>query len=302
MAIAILAVLTVAMMPVLQSATSLWGQFETRNRLADLSQAITAAYQESVPIAESGVDPSHALKLATGTLWQSAPNGNGWCTGTTAATFAPLSRYLKNSPGAVWRDGYSRPLCLLITPSQSLSYNGATLYYHTLAVVSAGRDGKISPTTMLSDAGDLTLGGDDQAVVINGRQMALAALQTTQAQMQKIVSAYQAYFQNRYLGNSARDASIDYFSNAWGDGSGTMPISAGYPLNVTWANFMTPLGLSASDITDGWGQVMLIDSASDAVRNPGNSNPAMRTPPFTARIVTTLPGGQPYAQTVMGTY
>lgn len=301
LAMAVLAVMLAAAWPLFQSMSDLWGKYETNNRLADIEQAVTTAYEQNMVTAEVPSNTGRELVLPTGTVVQSGPNAAGWCSTTTTANFMPLYQYLKHAPNLIWRDGYGRPVCVLITPQLSLTYDGATIYYHTIAIVSAGRHGKIAAGTNLSDAGVLSLAGDNQAVLINGRLLALAALQSTQAQMAKVVAAYQAYFQNRYLGNTARDTSIDYFSNAWGDTGAPIYGSTGTPLNGR-ADLMPALGLSTTDITDGWGQVMTLDNASDAVRSPNNSNAAMTTPPYTARISTTLPGGQTYAQTVMGSY
>lgn len=302
LAMAVLAVMLAAAWPLLQSMTDLWGKYETNNRLADIEQAVTTAYEQNMVTAEVPANAGRELVLPNGTVVQSGPNAAGWCAATTTANFMPLYQYLKQAPNLVWRDGYGRPVCVLITPQLSLTYDGATLYYHTIAIVSAGRHGKISAGTSLSDTGVLSLAGDNQAVLINGRLLALAALQSTQAQMAKVVAAYQAYFQNRYLGNSARDTSIDYFANAWGDTGAPMPALGSTPLNTTSVDLMSPLGLSSTDITDGWGQVMMLDNDSGAVRSPNNSAASMTTPPYTARITTTLPGGQTYAQTVMGSY
>lgn len=301
-AMAVLAIMLAVSYPLFQSMTDLWGKYETNNRLADIEQAVSTAYAQAMVTAEVPANTGRELVLPTGALGQSGPNAAGWCSATTPAAFAPLYQYLKQAPNLVWRDGYGRPVCVLITPQLSFTDDGATLYYHTIAIVSAGRHGKLAAGTSLSDAGVLTLAGDNQAVLINGRLLALAALQATQAQMAKVAAAYQAYFQNRYLGNTARDTSIDYFANAWGDTGSPMPALGATPLNTPSADLMSPLGLSSTDITDGWGQVMMLDNESDAVRSPNNSTAAMTTPPYTARITTTLPGGQTYAQTVMGSY
>ena len=44
-------------------------------------------------------------------------------------------------------------------------------------------------------------------------------------------------------------------------------------------------------MTDLYGQVMQYDNCSNEVRNPQNADAARQVPPYTASIVTTLPGG-----------
>jgi hypothetical protein len=62
------------------------------------------------------------------------------------------------------------------------------------------------------------------------------------------------------------------------------------------------LGLSTSDVLSPWSQPICVDNASNNVRNPNNSSSSMNIAPFSARIVTALPGNQLYAKTVVGSY
>jgi hypothetical protein len=154
--------------------------------------------------------------------------------------------------------------------------------------------------TGLSAAGELTLCGDDEGVLVDGFNIASDLLRQTLARMQTVVTAYQTYFQVRALSDPARDISINYFAaggspaERW-DTAGPMPLSAcSAPSPLVAASGPNPvgaLGLSPLDATDLYGQVMQYDNCSNQVRNPQNTDVALQNPPYTASVVTALPGG-----------
>jgi len=81
-----------------------------------------------------------------------------------------------------------------------------------------------------------------------------------------------------------------------------MPSTGGAAVPITNNAAHTVLGLSVADVTDPWGGTLLLDNSSDAVRNPQNATVSMRSPGYTARISTTLPGGSVLERTVVGSY
>ena len=289
------------------SSITFYSRVETDSRLKDLRSAITAAYQDNA-LTVDGVTTA-VFTTSTGTLSPLSPTVNNLCVGGST-TFSAIARYLSTSASDIWHDGFGRSFCVYITPLQTLPVNGVTFSYRSIAVVTPGVDGAVDSTTALSSVGELTLGGDDKGVLIDGRTLMLEKVTQSLAVLNRAADAYQTYFNTRYLANTTRDISIDYFamadrsgstSSSW-DAGGTMPNSGGVATSMVTLGAHTVLGLTTADVTDAFGQVLLLDNSSDAVRNPQNSTTALQTPGFTARISTTLPGGQTLSRTVIGTY
>lgn len=284
---------------------------ETEKRLAEAHSAIDTAYRADAPSVEG--DPGPRLVFGSGTIDQALPDANGVCQ-STAATFAPVARFASASASVLGRDGSGAPLCVFVTPRQSASVAGTTLYYHVVAVVSPGENGVIesaaSCATGLSATGSLSLCGDDRGVLLDGYGLALANFRATQVRIERVAAAYQAYYTARFQADPTRNPAVDYFANSgtpaslW-DGAGAMPPTgtcAG-PVPLVATSGLSPhdvLGLSRLDATDAYGNVMLLDNCSSLTRSPAQSDPSMRAPPYTARIETTLPGGAVIAQTAVG--
>lgn len=284
-----------------------FSRLETDGRLKDLRMALTAAYNDNATTVDAV--SSAVFTTPAGTLAQLTPTVNNLCVGGPT-TFTAIGRYLATSASDIWHDGFGRSFCVYITPMQSITVNSITFNYHSVAVVSAGVDGAIDTTTSLSPVGVLTLGGDDKGILIDGRALMQDKVSQSLAVVNRSADAYQTYFNTRYLANTTRDISIDYFaksdrggnaSSSW-DVNGSMPNSGGAAVSMTAISAHTVLGLTPSDITDAFGQILLIDNSSDAVRNPQNSTAALQTPGYTARISTALPGGQTLSRTVVGAY
>lgn len=306
-ALILIAMLTSVTSPVLSGALRWYGKVETDRILKDLAQSFAIAYKENAIQIETNTGTN--FTLPDGTIATSTRNAAGQCNSTTT-TLAPLGRYLSTAATGAYLDGNALPLCIFITPQQTITINGVVLSYHTVAIISAGNDNFVEAGTSLSATGVLTTAGDDRGIVIDGKSLIVDRYQDTKTKMDRIVQALQAYFTTRYQGNVTRDLSIDYFANqnraasasADFDSSGAMPTTGGALVSMTSIGADTLLGLSAQDVTDGFGQVIQIDNSSDAVRNPENTNASLTTPPYTARISTTLPGVGTLIQTAVGSY
>lgn len=293
-------------------------EIETKEKQKDLRAAIFAAYKLNAVT----VDAEPAAKLdfgsGTGVMAPVLPDGTTKRCGSTATTFLPVARFSGSSAGVIYRDGYGNPMCLFITTRQSLTVSGSTIYYHSVAVVSPGRNGVIDATTALDNAtGNLTLGGDDMGVLLDGRTMAQDRYQVTIESIRRAAEAYQAYFSVRYQTDPARSISVNYFAcgndttcppatpnSQWDAGNG-MPTTCAGPIDMFRSTGISPhavLGLSESDVTDGYGNRLKLDNCGAGVRNPSNADAAMRTPPYTAVISTTLPGGDTLSQTAVGQF
>lgn len=307
LAIGLASLLIVLISNAMASSLTFYSKIETDSRLKDLRTALTTAYNDNAMTVDSNT--SAVFTTSAGTLSPLAPTVNNLCLGTTT-TFLAIARYLSTSASDIWHDGFGRGFCIYVTPRQTATVNGVNFNYHALAIVSAGVDGAMDPSTTLSAVGELTLGGDDKGILIDGRSLMWDKVSQTWLALNRTADAYQTYFSTRYLANTTRDISIDYFaksdragnpSNNW-DATGSMANSGGVATNMVNLGAHTVLGLTTADVTDAFGQVLMLDNSSDAVRNPQNSSGALQTPGFTARISTTLPGGLSLSRTVVGTY
>ena len=274
---------------------------ETERKLREIQQALTAAYNEnalSVDNADGEVLTFPLGAIASGTS-------------TSAALMQPLTRYAGLSPAQMASDGFNTPYRVLVSGRLQQSVTGIAIYYHMAAVVSAGRNGKWDNATHLDGkSGELTLGGDDQGVVVDGYRIARAHYDETLVRMKKIAAVYQTYFSTRYLSDSSRNVAIDYFAQPcatsafpgqWDTGGGVPnTCSAMTALDASGAH--AGLGFAPTDVVDSYGQPLQIDNSSPAVRSPDNPSAAMATPPYTATVATSLPGGYLLRVSMAGSY
>jgi type II secretory pathway pseudopilin PulG len=289
----------------LASAFGPWMAFrqsmETDRKLKEVQQALAAAYKENALSVDNA--DGEALTFPSGAIASGST--------TTAALMQPLARYAGLSPAQMASDGFNRPYRVLVSGRLQQSVSGISLYYHMAAVVSAGRNGKWDNATRLdSKSGELTLGGDDQGVVVDGYRIARAHYEDTLARMNKIASVYQTYFSTRYLSDLSRNVAIDYFAQPcatsvfpaqWDAGGGVAnTCSAMTALDAAGAH--AGLGFAATDVVDSYGQALQIDNSSPGVRSPDNPIAAMASPPYTAAVATSLPGGYLLRVSMAGTY
>lgn len=316
-AIALMAILTFAIAPQLKYMLNFESEQDTKNRLNELLAGLQSAYQvnsfsiEGDALAELNFGAAGITAKTTATAGQRC--------NSTATNFNPLAQYSGHAAASLVNDGYGVPLCILINPRASTQVDGITIYYHSIAFVSAGRNNVLDPGTALNPTtGDLTLGGDDVGVLFDGRKFGLDRYNATVLNMQKVASAYSQYYTARYQSDPSRSISTDYFalcgssdavcyptySSRW-DASGLMSTTCSsgpvpmYTSGGTGPNAV--LGLSQNDVTDGFGNIMTMDNCSNAVRSPNNTTGASYSiPPYTAAISTTIPGNQVITQTAVG--
>lgn len=293
-------------------------EIETKEKQKDLRQAIHSAYKMNAVNVDAVATATLTFGGSVGTISQALPDPTTKRCTSTATTFTPVARFSTMSPGEAFRDGYGQPLCVYITPRASLAISGSTVFYHSAAVVSAGRNGVIDVGTDLDAAtGNLTLAGDDIGVLLDGRNFAQDRYDITLASVRRAADAYQSYFSVRYQSDPARSISVDYFSCGddttcppatvnplWDAGNG-MPSTCAGAIPMFALTGISPhavLGLSQSDVTDGYGNIITLDNCGATVRSPGNATAALRAPPYTAVISTTLPGGGILSQTAIGQF
>jgi len=305
-AIALMAALVLPLAQMLSPALDLRAKVETDARMELLKTAALGAYKTE--LASIDAQAGAVMTLLDGTVSPVEPSESGACA-STSSTFEPLQRYLQMSSTQAFRDGWGQGLCVFITPRQTGTHSGVSFQYHNVAFVSPGRDGAMDAGTSLTGT-SFTLAGDDKGAFIDGRSLVASQVDLTLAQVKRVADAAQAYFKARYLSNSDRDTAINYFtktarSGAFGgefDATGMLVNTAGAAVPMTSGGIGDALGLTVLDLTDPWGGVLQLDNSSDLVRNPENATSTMRTPPFTARIWTSLPGGAVVMRTAIGAY
>lgn len=305
--IALAALFMTTITDALGPALAFFGKQDTTAKLADLRLALESAYKENALLVDN--QAGAVFTVAGGTISPITANANGRCT-PAATTLTPIALYLPSSAGVSVIDGFGQGMCVYITTRQSWTSNGVTYPYHTIAVVSPGYDGAVDAATTLSAAGVLTLGGDDKGIVVDGRKIVGNLVSTAMGQIERASTALSSYFITRYQSNASRDMGVDYFArtnragavSAEFDSAGSIVSTAGTSRPITSGGVHTNLGLVTSDVINPWGYELLFDNSSDRVRNPENSSTSMRSPGYTARLSTLLPGGITIERTVVGSY
>lgn len=306
-AVALASILIMAMQQATAPAMAFMGKRDTQNQINDLRAALEQAYIDHAQTIDAEAEA--VFTTAQGTISPVTPNAERRCDPATT-TFDPIARYLPSSAAASSRDGHGQGVCVFITERINALYAGVAFQYHAIAVISAGFDGAIDVNTELSADGVLRLGGDDKGIVVDGRLIVSNQITQAQQQLDRVGTALSDYFYTRYQSNPARDMAVYYFANrnrtnqvsGSFDSTGIVASTSGVARPITDFDNHTQLGLSVSDVTDPWGQVLRFDNSSNTVRNPESTGAGMRTPPYTARVSTQLPNGSTLERTVVGIY
>lgn len=276
---------------------------DTDRKLQDLRQGLQSAYEANAMTVES-----QASKTFMG-LTNDAAVAGGQCTDQSAAfSGTSLATYMTESGQGAARDGFQNPVCIFITPTLTKDVEGVRIYYRMLAVVSTGQSGLLDAGTAFDPTtGQLTLGGDDRGVVVNGYGVQYAKYRDTLDRMNRLATLYESYFTTRFLNTADRDVSRDYFYSTpgtGGDPNGTIAPTVG------WTNsllaFGSALGVSSVDTTTpyetisaspdlntiqvaNYNESVTVRGATTTVRSPVTIGTGA-TPPYTALLRARLPG------------
>lgn len=311
-------------------------RLETEQNFRDLTQATTALYKANAYSIDN-VDPAGPLAPVIGpngtlTLDSTLPSplnlfrtdcqaGDPADTTSIQDTLRPLQPYLSKSLVELSKDGFNNKLCILVSRRQFRDVNGTRLFYHSVAFISPGDNTTLDLGTNFVDNGTsmtLTLAGDDTGQMVDGFKIALENYQITMGRLQKLASAYETYFQIRFLTKSDRDISIDYFyANTGANNGDPGDVTNGDPgptapetrrnLGSTWTSasfdnvidavtsgtvsnrFSAVLGVGDAEGRDAWGKPLLVDNRSQRVKAGELSN-VKTQPPFSASFGALLPG------------
>jgi prepilin-type N-terminal cleavage/methylation domain-containing protein len=283
--LAIIAMISLVLMPALGPWLNLKQKMDTERRLHDIKQGVSAMYEAQGMAIDA--QPSGSFKEFTD---NAVEVGSGGCV-LQDAGFVANSTWFSEPAQALSRDGYSNPWCIRISPSLSEVIDGVELWYRNISIISTGRDGQLDEATGVSSTGVLTLAGDDFGITISGREVQSDKLRETLRRMTRAGQTYETYFTVRYLANPARDITVDYFSSDF-DTSGVVASTGG-----AWAPISTalgPIGVAGIDTLSAWESDNNIEMGNFnetvngiQVRSPGSTGTG--TLPFTALIRARVP-------------
>lgn len=272
---------------------------ETRIRLKQIRLALTEAYRRQVLTVSGG--PAGSATFG-GTVMSNNTN-------LTAANIGLIQQFATLSPAVLALDGFNQPVRLFASDELTQVVAGTTLRYRVIAVVAPGRNSAVDSAFNVA-TGVLTVAGDDEGEIINGYAIVREVYDETVKRVDRLANAYGTYFQTRYMADSARNVSTNYFANtdptgavspSW-DQTGAVATSLGAVANAADLGVQAALGLAPADLQTTFGQAIQIDNSSNDVNQPHNATATRQFPPFSARVIVALPGGETLIRTVVGTY
>ena len=304
--LAILTVISLFLLSFLTPWMTFKQKLDTDRKLTEMKSLITSVYERNAWAVDSVSTAD--FTYAGGVLSTSTLTASRACNSQLPALTALASYFTDGLPSGE-SDGYGNTFCFLISPRLPAPQNGVTLYYHNVAVVSAGRDMALDAGTSIDAVtGALTLGGDDTGVLINGYTIADKKYRETAARLARVATMYESYFTAKFLENAARDVTIDYFGNttagcagAW-DATGTIGCTAGAIETpaVSIASVLSPLGIGPEEGQSSYesNNTMYVANYNETLAQASGTTTVRSSnggaaPPFTALLYAALPGPQP---------
>ncbi len=300
-ALALITIISLIVMGALSPWMGFKQKMDTERRLQDVRQGLAALYTAQ------GMAIERQSSATFGAFVNSTLDGMRQCDVQTAA-FESTSDYFSESAQQLQRDGYANPWCIFISSPMRVVRDGVDLWYRNIAVISTGADGALDVGTKLNADGTLVVAGDDAGAMISGREIQAEKLKETLKRLNRVSQMYETYFTTRYLANSSRDITVDYFSKAY-DTTGAVASTGG--VWVKAADALKDIGVGASDGLSAWE----VDNAIEVANfNESSSGVQVRSPatsgtgvlPYTALLRAKLPspsGQTAYAtQVVVGNY
>lgn len=298
-------------------------KLETDRKIQEVKLAMTEAYKRNPMRIDEVNQP--ILTFDTGTFASSSvntlPNGTRSC--NENAGFDSLKMFLSNGPKDSQVDGFNSPFCVFISNRLSKPVDGATLYYHNIAIVSPGSDAVVSSTFDVA-TGELNVLSDDIGVLIDGYSIQYEKYKLTLDRMNKLSDLYSSYFTSRFLANPARDVSVNYFSKKW-DTTGDVASTEGSEQPVREAlallgtndiDSKTPYedsgaygnGRSNDIFVENYNKCIPLTETANCTSGSTTDCLCVRSPatgaipPYTAIFTAKLPGGSQVTKSVVGLY
>ena len=310
-AIALMILITAVIMLGLGPWLKFKQRMETDIILKDLEQATTALYKaHAFTIDDAPANAGEGLGQIDGALGMASSGGLTLSGGAGAPTILastcdtytpvpggaglennntdalvlmlkPLQPYLAKPLDNVVLDGFSNRICVLVSPRLQRNVNGVPIFYHAVAFIAVGDNGRIDDNTKFeiptASDGDVLLKidpeGDDMGRMVDGFSIALTNYKVTQERLAKLAHAYETYFNIRFLTKDDRDITINYFYA--NDG-----LNNGDPGDIDPARDPGPLMVQTlSSLSGGWDHstfnCVLPDSSACADWPPDPSGGAM---------------------------
>ncbi len=364
--LAIIGLLMGIMIPMIAPSMNFLAQLESDNKIEELKTAMSAYYRDNMAeiIQNSTSSPTdNTLQTAMGNVSTFGCENEYTKDAIEAGeNIKALGSYLPRSSSDLIKDGYGQTMCIAVSPLLYRTYSGVNLYYRNIAIISRGANGSLDATLSGSDpsapqnineifqplSGTLVLdtqaqayntsyvvknvfndrGTDDKVVLIDGFPLALEAYNKTNQTLKTIKMAYETYFNVRYLMETSRNISYDYFyhdpANPTGrsdqssvgaimrtHGNSDTTLSATYSAyakaisgtynavrltndvegNGVVNNDDLFLGMKSSDLKDAFGYSIYFDNSSSKVRSTSGNNllPGTDTPPYSATFIARMP-------------
>ena len=271
-------------------------KLDTDRKLMETKSLISIIYERNAWAVETNAGPN--FTFSGGVVTSSVLNSARSCN-SQLSSLSGLSSYFSDGLPAGENDGYGNIFCFLISPQLSTARNGATIYYHNVAVVSTGKDSALDPATNINSAtGALTLGGDDTGILVNGFTVQEKKFRETEQRLSRIAGLYETYFTSRFLANAARDVTIDYFavsgsSGAWDTSGAAGVANTGGVEQPVEALLTRELGLGPEERQSSYesNNILYVGNFNECaggacVRSSKGGN----LPPFTSILYGALPG------------
>lgn len=290
-----------------------WIQFkqtlETERKLLELQSSFRAAYEANAYRIDS-LDASELVMGPSASVATSGLSATRECLANTSS-FRAVAPHLVTGAEFAQQDGYGNFFCLIVSPRLAKTIDGVNLYYHTLAIVSPGRNMTLDPGTGMQPDGSLGLDGDDRGALVDGYAIQQAKYKLTLARIDRVIQLYETYFTSRFLANPARDITVDYFASTW-DTTGTVP-GTGENNIAPSRTVLASLGIADLDGRSAYetvGTSAGVDSNDIFVANERycfgttcvRSPAAGVSPPYTALVGAMLPGDVPLVKSAAGNY
>lgn len=299
-AMALIAVISLVVMGALEPWIGFKQKLDTERRLTDVRNGIISLYEQNGMTVEAQ-PASRFLDFVTSAPAAGA-DGLLRCDRQEAA-FIAHSAVFSESAQQIAVDGYQNPWCFMISGPLREMRDGVPMWYRSIAVISTGPDGGLDPATAMAADGTLTVGGDDVAASVMGREVQAPKIKETLRRLNRVAQFYESYFTARYLSYSDRDITRYYFADGDVASTGTAWLPVGSHLaavGIGGAETMTPWetnnNIEMNNHNQGMGGV--------TVRTPATTGTGVL--PYTAMLRARVPspnGTTEYAiQTAVGNY
>lgn len=340
-ALTLIAIMTAMLYPGLSSELNFSRRETTQAKLTELQKALIDAYTNNAWMIDSqsgseiqfSSSPSRVLKTGNAANPQTRTN--------VQSGFETMSEYAGKSAPDLALDGFNAPWKVFVSKRLSKQWRGTTIYYHVVALVSNNGRGLHgsgqtlnAATSFNAKTGQLKLGGHDQGIVVSGYPIEVKLARRTLKKMQSVASEYEQYFTARYLANSSRDPTLDYFTSSSSSSCASSYYDSSNPVKSTYAvrnsnpswRFRSPtggtdtdywvmskgttlsplaqaLGISPQSTKDAWGNPMgYLNNTGGIpdVRTPCSFSASMQSPPWTAQIAAWFPGNVLFTISAVG--